>query len=130
MNAGASYFDAMPSFTPQRAAWYLALFAAFWATSAVGIATGSNQISCGPDSCQTPAFPVIFVAGMALGVAIVVMAFRLVRENDQLWQTGGLWPSSPLQHPVFRFTVWWVMIAFALLYGLAVPSAIKSLRHH
>lgn len=120
----------MPSFTPQRAAWYLALVVAFWATTAVGIATRSNQLSCGPDGCQTPAYPVIFVAGMALGIAIVVMAFRLVRENDELWQTEDLCLSSPLQHPVFRFTAWWVMTACALLFGLAVPTAIRSLARH
>jgi hypothetical protein len=121
---------AMPSFAPQRAAWYLALFIAFWATNIAAVATRSNQLSCGPDGCQTPTYPVIFAAVGVLAVGIAVMAFRLVRENDELWQPYEPWLSSPLQHPMFRFTFWWWMTSCILLLGLAIPAAIKALRHH
>lgn len=120
----------MPSFTPQRAAWYLALFITFWATNVVAVTTRSNRLSCGPDGCETPAYPVIFVAVFLLAIAIGIMAFRLVRENDELWQPFESWLSSPLQHPMFRFTFWWWLTCCILLTGVAIPSAIKSLRRN
>ena len=120
----------MPSFEPQRAVWYLALFAAFWATGVVAVVTRSNQLSCGPEGCETPAYPVIFVAGALLATAIGVMAFHLVRENEELWQAYEPWLSSPLQHPMLRFMFWWWLTYFILFFGLAIPAAVKSLRHH
>ena len=57
------------------------------------------------------------------------MAFRLVRENEGLWQPYEPWLSSPFQ-PMVRFMFWLWMTWCILLFGLAIPAAIRSLRNH
>lgn len=117
-------------FARSSAVEYVLTFIAFWVAGIAAIVTGSNRVDCDPSGCPTtPAYPVLFVVGVALAAGLFVQGWRQARrERDRVLSdattTNQVW-DSPAVRQLFR---WWLISAF-MLFGLALPSAVRALRH-
>ena len=119
----------MLQFSRPAALEYLVTFILFWGSGILATVTSSNRLQCDPSGCPiTPVHPVLLLAASGLALGMVIQGCRQAHQERHRILPPDAAP-SPWTVPALTTITRCSLVTSVMLFGLALPSALRAARH-